>query len=132
MSPHIFSCVVLLVGNGKAFTPLSRTQIYHDNRYLALSATVAPTDTTSTDTIDDASVGRVTREHINELQSKNFVVIENFIDETLVERLKEDVTALRKNNKFKIARIGKDSKTNTLNTDIRVAGESKNIRNYCL
>lgn len=120
---RVFSYVVSvgLVGSAKAFTPLSKTQIYHDNRHFALSATVAPTDTTGTGAIDDASFGRLTREHINELYSNNFVVIENFIDETLVQEMKEDVTTLRKNNKFKIARIGKDSKTNTLNTDIRVA-----------
>ena len=57
---------------------------------------------------------------IDQLASKGYAVIPNFISDDLVAELAKDVSNLRSNSKFKVARIGQDS-TNALNEDIRVA-----------
>jgi SM-20-related protein len=58
--------------------------------------------------------------HLQELSSRGYVVIPNFLPTDLQAALREDVTTLRKSNKFKVANIGQDS-TNALNQEIRVA-----------
>lgn len=67
-----------------------------------------------------ATVPRISQSHLEELTSNGYVVIENFLPETLQESLRNDVRNLRDKAKFKIAKIGQDA-TNTLNTNIRVA-----------
>ena len=57
---------------------------------------------------------------IDQLASKGYVVISNFISDDLVSTLTDDVRNLRSKSKFKVAKIGQDS-TNTLNENIRVA-----------
>ena len=67
-----------------------------------------------------APLPRLSPNHLQELSSKGFVIIENFIPESLQELLRQDVRNLRENGRFNVAKIGQDS-TNTLNTNIRVA-----------
>lgn len=67
-----------------------------------------------------ASLPRLSPANLQELTSKGYVIIENFLDEDLQEKLRMDVKSLREKSKFNIAKIGQDS-TNSLNTDIRVA-----------
>jgi SM-20-related protein len=57
---------------------------------------------------------------LQELASKGYVIIENFLPENLQEALRQDVLSLRQKSKFNIAKIGQDA-TNALNTEIRVA-----------
>eukprot|EP00591_Stephanopyxis_turris_P004775 CAMPEP_0195508106 /NCGR_PEP_ID=MMETSP0794_2-20130614/1408_1 /TAXON_ID=515487 /ORGANISM="Stephanopyxis turris, Strain CCMP 815" /LENGTH=289 /DNA_ID=CAMNT_0040634981 /DNA_START=230 /DNA_END=1099 /DNA_ORIENTATION=+ len=57
---------------------------------------------------------------LDELSSQDYVVIRDFIPNDLVAALRNDVSRLRNNGKFKVARIGQDY-TNNLNEDIRVA-----------
>ena len=64
--------------------------------------------------------GTLTSADIDQLASKGYVVIPNFISDEMVSNLAKDVSDLRSKNKFQIAKIGQDS-TNTLNKNIRVA-----------
>jgi SM-20-related protein len=67
------------------------------------------------------TIPRISSQHLNELNTKGVVVIENFIAPSLQQALREDIQSLRQaHSKFNIAKIGQDS-TNALNTDIRVA-----------
>lgn len=66
------------------------------------------------------SLPQLSQNHLDELTSKGYVIIENFLPESLQESLRQDVINLRDKDKFKVAKIGQDS-TNTLNTNIRVA-----------
>jgi SM-20-related protein len=63
---------------------------------------------------------RLQEHHWQELASNRYVVIPNFLPESLQDALRSDVQTLRSQSKFKVAKIGQDA-TNTLNTDIRVA-----------
>jgi len=63
---------------------------------------------------------RISQNDLDALTSKGYVVIENFLPETLQEGLRQDVRSLRNQDRFSVAKIGQDS-TNTLNTKIRVA-----------
>ncbi len=67
-----------------------------------------------------STMPRISQSHLEELTSSGYVIIENFLPESLQESLRHDVRTLRDKAKFKIAKIGQDS-TNTLNTNIRVA-----------
>lgn len=57
---------------------------------------------------------------LRELDSKNYVVVPNYIPDELVSALRNDVSHLRSSDRFNVAKIGQDS-TNTLNEGIRVA-----------
>jgi SM-20-related protein len=63
---------------------------------------------------------RIQDSHLQELQSRGYVVIPDFLPTDLQAALREDVSTLRKANNFVIAKIGQDS-TNTLNQEIRMA-----------
>jgi hypothetical protein len=65
---------------------------------------------------------RLTEEQLQELDTKKFVVIPNFISSLpQLDALRHDVLELRNTHqKFNVAKIGQDA-TNTLNTQIRVA-----------
>jgi len=62
---------------------------------------------------------RISSNHMQELSSKGYVIVENFLPDSLQEALRLDVQYLRQKSKFNVARIGQDA-TNTLNTNIRV------------
>jgi SM-20-related protein len=63
---------------------------------------------------------RLQEHHWQELDLNRYVVIPNFLPQSLQDALRSDVQTLRSKSKFKVAKIGQDA-TNTLNTDIRVA-----------
>jgi len=67
-----------------------------------------------------AALPRISPGDLQELTANGYVVIENFLPETLQEGLRNDVRNLRAKERFSIAKIGQDS-TNSLNTNIRVA-----------
>jgi SM-20-related protein len=67
-----------------------------------------------------STLPRLSSNHLEELGSKGFVIIEDFLPVSFQESLRQDVQNLRDQDKFKVAKIGQDS-TNTLNTNIRVA-----------
>lgn len=76
-----------------------------------------------------SNMPRIPESSIQELSSKGYVIIQDFLPPNLVDALREDVKTLRSSNKFNVAKIGQDS-TNNLNMEIRVAetcflGESK-------
>lgn len=63
---------------------------------------------------------RITDANLASLDKDGYVVIENFLPDSLQEQLRQDVSTLRQTNHFNVAKIGQDS-TNTLNENIRVA-----------
>jgi len=65
-------------------------------------------------------VPRISPSAIQDLAKNGYAIIPNFLPPDLVSALNEDVSSLRSNQQFNIAKIGQDS-TNKLNTDIRVA-----------
>jgi SM-20-related protein len=67
-----------------------------------------------------ATLPRISQNDLDELTSKGYVVVENFLPASLQEGLRQDVHNLRSQDKFSIAKIGQAS-TNALNTNIRVA-----------
>lgn len=79
-----------------------------------------PHSASSTSLSSTASLPRLSPSNLQELTSKGYVIIENFLNDDLQEKLRQDVNSLRSKSKFNIAKIGQDS-TNELNTDIRVA-----------
>lgn len=70
--------------------------------------------------LSSSTIPRITTDALKDLNTKGYVILENFIPNELALELKADVANLRSLGKFKVAKIGQDS-TNTLNTDIRVA-----------
>lgn len=70
--------------------------------------------------LSPAAMPRLSSESLSELTSSGYVIIDNFLPGDLQEALRKDVSNLRQNSKFKVAKIGQDS-TNALNTEIRVA-----------
>lgn len=63
---------------------------------------------------------RVTANAIEELGTKGYAVVPNFLSPDLVSALNRDISNLRSKSAFSVARIGQDA-TNKLNTEIRVA-----------
>ena len=105
-------------------TPTSSTtiQAHQFKRGQALQSSVISSSTSN-------NIPRIPGSSLQELSSKGYVIIQDFLPPNLVEALREDVKTLRSSNKFNVAKIGQDS-TNNLNTEIRVAetcflGESK-------
>mmetsp|Transcript_10018 Transcript_10018/g.14681 ORF Transcript_10018/g.14681 Transcript_10018/m.14681 type:complete len:314 (-) Transcript_10018:1438-2379(-) len=64
--------------------------------------------------------GKLPRTALQELETKGYTVVPDFISEELQDQLRQDISSLRSDGCFKIAKIGQDS-TKTLNTEIRVA-----------
>lgn len=48
---------------------------------------------------------QLTKQHLRELQERNFVVIPHFLSSDFVSKLRSDVTTLRKNERFKVAKV---------------------------
>lgn len=65
-------------------------------------------------------IPRLSSESLQQLKDKNFIVIPQFLSNSLTTQLRNDVATLRERNKFAIAKIGQDS-TNQLDASIRVA-----------
>jgi len=80
----------------------------------------AASEVLGSSTSSDSVFPRISTSDIETLSKQGYVIIPNFLSADLVSSLREDVTNLRTQNKFNVARIGQDS-TNTLNTDIRIA-----------
>ena len=101
-----------------AFIPTFHTgPITH--RAFSTSSKIQST-ATSTSSSSSTSVPRLPASAIQDLSTKGYAIIPNFLPADLVSRLNADVSSLRSNSKFNVARIGQDA-TNKLNTDIRVA-----------
>lgn len=97
---------VLLLDEVTAFAPATKSPLKrHTKSSLFLSSAALP---------------RLSQSDFQELSTKGYVIIENFLPGNLQESLRKDVQNLREKSKFNIAKIGQDS-TNALNTDIRVA-----------
>ena len=103
-------CVLLLASFADAFSPASHST----------ASSSANTQRTFTSALLSTSVPRLPASAIQDLSAKGYAVIPNFLPADLVSKLNADVTSLRSNSKFNVARIGQDA-TNKLNTDIRVA-----------
>ena len=100
-----------------AFIPTSHAVTSTRRAYSTsslLQSTATPTSSSST------SVPRLPASAIQGLSTKGYAIIPNFLPADLVSQLNADVSSLRSNSKFNVARIGQDA-TNKLNTDIRVA-----------
>lgn len=93
-----------------SFSPQSTNPIDRSRHFLATTRLSLSTST----------LPRISQGHLEELKSKGYVIIENFLPESLQESLRQDVRRLREKAKFKVAKIGQDA-TNALNTNIRVA-----------
>ena len=80
-----------------------------------------PAMTTSIDqNIESSSSSLLSPSDIESLSTKGYVIIPNFIPQSLVTELRQDILTLRSLNLFKVAKIGQDT-TNELNTNIRIA-----------
>ena len=80
-----------------------------------------PAMTTSIDqNIESSSSSSLSPSDIESLSTKGYVIIPNFIPQSLVSELRQDILTLRSLNLFKVAKIGQDA-TNELNTNIRIA-----------
>lgn len=62
----------------------------------------------------------LSQDQLQQLRDNKYLIVPNFIPESLQQSLRQDVELLRSQNYFKVAKIGQDS-TNNLNTKIRVA-----------
>mmetsp|Transcript_14978 Transcript_14978/g.22304 ORF Transcript_14978/g.22304 Transcript_14978/m.22304 type:complete len:328 (-) Transcript_14978:250-1233(-) len=74
----------------------------------------------TTSLFSSISLPHLSESDMNELSTKGYVIIPDYIDSTLINKLRQDISNLRSTNKFNVAKIGQDA-TNTLNTNIRVA-----------
>lgn len=84
------------------------------------AADTTPT-TSGTSSTFNSEIPRIDPSDLQTLREQGYVIVENFLpDASWMEGLREDVLELRRENKFKIAKIGQDS-TNALNEEIRVA-----------
>ena len=70
--------------------------------------------------IESSSLSFLSPSDIESLSTKGYVIIPNFIPQSLVAELRQDMLTLRSYNLFKVAKIGQDT-TNELNTNIRIA-----------
>jgi len=99
-----------------AITPSKRSahksKYHHNNRHHHTSLSLSTSTT--------LSMPQISPSDIDTLSTKGYVIIPNFLSQSLVDELRQDITTLRSNNAFKQAKIGQDS-TNELNTNIRIA-----------
>jgi SM-20-related protein len=102
--------LAVLSDNADAFTPISFSHVQSSPKSLPKSSL----------TLSSQALPRISSNDLEILQSKGYLILENFIPDNLQEALRQDVQNLRQKDAFKIAKIGQDS-TNTLNTEIRVA-----------
>ncbi len=88
---------------------------------LKAADTSPPPTTGKSNFVSDNDIPRIDPSDLETLQDQGYVIIDDFLPtESLMEALRGDVMNLRKNNKFRIAKIGEGS-TNALNEEIRVA-----------
>lgn len=88
---------------------------------LKASDTSPPPTSGKSLSVSDNEIPRIDPSDLETLRDQGYVIIDDFLPtESWMEALRGDVLNLRKDNKFKIAKIGQDS-TNTLNEEIRVA-----------
>lgn len=66
------------------------------------------------------SSSALTTDQLSLLDKQKYIVIDNFLPQSMQDALRQDIRELRGRSKFKVAKIGQDA-TNTLNQDIRVA-----------
>ena len=90
----------------------------HKSKYLHIHRHHHTSLSLSTST--SLSIPQISSSDIDTLSKKGYVIIPNFLSQSLVDELRQDITTLRSNNAFKQAKIGQDS-TNELNTNIRIA-----------
>ena len=105
----VLCCLSLRAGAFAPMTHLSRLRRRSTIPILVSASSVGTT-----------AVPRISPSAIKDLAENGYAIIPNFLPPDLVSDLNKDVSSLRSNQKFNIARIGQDS-TNKLNTDIRVA-----------
>lgn len=67
-----------------------------------------------------SSPPRISPSDVATLSREGYVVVHDFLPRDVVEELRRDITVLRSNSAFRVAKIGQDS-TNELNTNIRIA-----------
>ena len=120
----LFTCWVLLLHlDGcsfvSAFLTPQRTQYEkHDRQthHPSPLMMVATSSSSSTST----SIPQISQTDLQTLSNQGYVIINNFIPQSLTDELRTDITKLRSAAAFKQAKIGQDS-TNALNTNIRIA-----------
>lgn len=88
--------------------PIQHQQIIHHSSPSAL------------DMVATSAIPQISQTDLQTLSTQGYVVIPNFLPQTLVDELRTDIATLRTNSAFKQAKIGQDS-TNELNTNIRIA-----------
>ena len=129
MRKHIFMTTLfafVLILSASAFAPYSRVLSRSKPTRSRSDILSLPT---STSLFSTSTLPRLPSSAIEELSTKGYLILDDFIPSDLVQELRDDIDNLREKDKFNIAKIGQDS-TNTLNTDIRIAetcfiGESK-------
>ena len=89
-----------------------KSKYSHNIRHHHTSLSLSSTST--------LSIPQISSSDIDTLSTKGYVIIPNFLSQSLVDELRQDITTLRSNNAFRQAKIGQDS-TNELNTNIRIA-----------
>lgn len=113
------SCIQLTLSMVSLTQCLAWVPNLHFSKGLSLSSQQRrpPTQMRMASIVSD---GYLQQEQLDILDQQNYLIVENFLPESLQTALRRDIDNLRSKNCFKIARIGQDQ-TNTLNTDIRVA-----------
>ena len=86
----------------------------------AMTTAIDGTSSTLPQKIESSSLSLLSPSDIESLSTKGYVIIPNFIPQSLVSELRQDMLTLRSYNLFKVAKIGQDT-TNELNTNIRIA-----------
>jgi hypothetical protein len=120
------TCVVSGRGCTRRSSSSRRIAALHDHHPTTTTGMTTTIDGPSTPSpqigSSSPSSSSLSPSNIESLSTNGYVIIPNFIPQSLVTELRYDMLTLRSsnNNLFKIAKIGQDA-TNTLNTDIRIA-----------
>lgn len=118
----IFPWILLTHGAVSAFVTPQKTRTHHDvsstlhRIHHHQSASLAPLNMVAATTAPP----QISPSDVQTLSNQGYVIIPNFLPQSLVDELRRDITTLRSNSAFKQAKIGQDS-TNELNTNIRIA-----------
>ena len=112
-------------GIASAFTTTQNSRIIiasnHDARLLIWPLNAVVVSSSSSASADTAQQ-QLSPPILETLSTQGYVIVPNFLSQSLVNELRQDIISLRKDGDgvFKQAKIGQDA-TNSLNTDIRIA-----------
>ena len=107
---RLITCGVIV----SAFMTPHHKAVHHDVHNMVATSTSTSTSTSA------STLPQISSANLQTLSTKGYVIIPNFLSQSLVDELRQDILTLRSKSAFKQAKIGQDS-TNNLNTNIRIA-----------